>query len=67
MAAIAAWPYIKAWWRQVIFAIGLGCVLAGLGHCLHRHTYGGEGIALMFIGGVMIGLVVRVPLNKAGS
>lgn len=51
----------------MIFAIGLGCVLAGLGHCLHRHTYGGEGIALMFIGGVMIGLVVRVPLNEAGS
>ena len=59
---VAARPYVGAWWRQVVFAVGLGCVLAGLGHCLHRHSYGSEGVVLMFIGGVMIGLCVRVPL-----
>ena len=61
--SMRAWPHVRAWWRQVGFALGLGFTLAGLGHSLNRHTYGGEGVILMFIGGVLIGLCVRVPLS----
>ena len=47
-------------WRQIIFALGLAFVLSGIGYCFDRW---GTGPSWMFIGGLMIGLIVRVPLR----
>lgn len=44
-------------YRQVGFAIGLGFVLAGAGVALRSDSAG----LLGFIGGVLIGLCIRIP------
>jgi hypothetical protein len=55
-------------WQRVAFAFGLGCLLGGIGDCLVGFPRGSsDGPFWMFVGGVLIGLTVRVPLNKASS
>ena len=55
--------------QRVLFALGLGCVLGGIGICLDTSPRGtSDGGFWMFIGGLLIGLTVRVPLrNGVGS
>src|SRR3954451_2049441 len=48
-------------WRQITFAFGFAFVLWGIGLCIDR--IGGPGPSWMFIGGLMIGLLLRVPLR----
>jgi len=50
-------------WRRVFFAIGLAFLLGGLGDCIGNFSRG-EGAFWMFVGGLLIGLTVRAPLNK---
>ena len=50
-------------WRRVFFALGLACLLGGLGDCLAGFSRG-DGAFWMFVGGLLIGLTVRVPLDK---
>jgi hypothetical protein len=52
-------------WRRVFFALGLACLLGGLGDCLAGFSRG-DGAFWMFVGGLLIGLTVRVPL-RGGS
>jgi hypothetical protein len=55
-------------WQRLLFAFGLGCLLGGIGDCLTGFPRGtSDGPFWMFIGGLLIGLTVRVPLNKAES
>ena len=49
-------------WRQILFALGLAFCLGGAGYGFDR--YGGEAPFMMFVGGFIIGLVIRVPLLK---
>ena len=49
-------------WRRVGFAIGIAAVLAGLGDCIGSFSRG-EGVFWIFVGGLLIGLTVRVPLR----
>jgi len=53
-------------WRRVGFAVGLACLLGGLGDCIGSFS-GGDGAFWMFIGGLLIGLTVRVPLRGSES
>jgi hypothetical protein len=53
-------------WRRITFALGLGMVLGGLGECL-QDRWSGDGAFWMFTGGILIGLTVRVPINKSGN
>jgi|SRR5690242_10682361 hypothetical protein len=48
--------------RRVAFAIGLGMLLGGLGDCIAGYSRG-QGAFWMFIGGMLIGLTVRVPIK----
>jgi hypothetical protein len=48
-------------WRQVGFAFGLAFVLGGFGSALGRN---GEPAFWMFVGGILVGLSVRVPGAK---
>jgi hypothetical protein len=52
-------------WRRIVFALGLACLLGGLGDCLADYSRG-DGAFWMFVGGLLIGLTVRVPL-RGGS
>jgi hypothetical protein len=49
-------------WRRVFFAVGLACLLGGLGDCIGSFSHG-DGAFLMFVGGLLIGLTARVPLR----
>jgi len=52
--------------QRVLFALGLGCLLGGIGICLDSSPRGtSDGAFWMFIGGLLIGLTVRVPLREA--
>jgi hypothetical protein len=53
-------------WRRVFFAIGLGSLLGGIGDCLSGFSRS-DGAFWMFIGGLLIGLTVRVPLRGSDS
>jgi hypothetical protein len=53
-------------WRRIGFALGLACLLGGLGDCLAGYSRG-EGAFWMFVGGLLIGLTVRVPLRGSES
>ena len=52
--------------RRIFFATGLALLLAGLGDCISAYS-SGDGVLWMFIGGLLIGLTVRVPLRGGGS
>jgi hypothetical protein len=53
-------------WQRAAFAFGLGCLLGGIGDCLGGFPRGSsDGPFWMFIGGLLIGLTVRVPLREA--
>ena len=53
-------------WRRVTFALGLACLLAGLGDCLADYSHG-DGAFWMFVGGLLVGFTVRVPLRGGGG
>jgi hypothetical protein len=48
-------------WRQVLFALGLAFVLGGLGLSVGS----GDGAIPMWLGGLLVGFVVRVPGARA--
>ena len=52
-------------WRRVFFAFGLACLLGGLGDCLDTFP-GGEGAFWMFVGGLLVGFTLRIPLLDGG-
>ena len=52
-------------WPRIGFAVGLACVLAGLGDCLIKA--GDGGVFWMFMGGLLVGFTLRVPLRESNS
>ncbi|MGB7158478.1 MAG: hypothetical protein WBD40_10465 [Tepidisphaeraceae bacterium] len=48
-------------WRQIGFALGLGFVLAGIGVAMDRS---GDASFLMWLGGLLIGLCLRIHALK---
>jgi len=50
-------------WRQIVFAIGLACLCDGVGDALSSFRTGVPS-TMMFFGGLLIGLALRIPWLK---
>jgi hypothetical protein len=50
-------------WRQIGFAFGVGFILGGIGDAL-AVSHNGDAPAMLFFGGLLIGLTLRVPWLK---
>lgn len=48
-------------WPRVLFALGLGSTLAGIGMCF---DLSGDASAFFLLGGTLLGLTLRVPLVR---
>ena len=51
-------------WQQLVFAVGLATTLAAFAYGLTSHVDRDETAVFAFMGGLLIGVVIRVPLRR---